>query len=234
MHIGRCKNCKYMDLVENVASKCPRCGARMISLGVDSVRWNSMSSETKNAIISEVFPEEFEEQPESAQTEALETTNPEQTWSAQEQEGTEALENAGGPETEGTDNAEAVVETSQEPAGEEPGEAEETEEPPQAEDEQESAADKEDADQSVEERVYVCYSCNTIAAHDGANGRYFCHECGSEMVDVGFTKERWADLSKEEKRKVSEDAKIRHMVTAIKSATLEGGSESTPNIINVV
>ena len=60
MHIGRCENCKYMDLVENVGSKCPRCGARMISLGVDSLRWNRMSIDTKNAIILEIFPEEAE------------------------------------------------------------------------------------------------------------------------------------------------------------------------------
>ncbi|MCR5591568.1 MAG: hypothetical protein K6F73_08540 [Lachnospiraceae bacterium] len=85
------------------------------------------------------------------------------------------------------------------------------------------------------EYVYVCYKCSTIAAHDGAKDSYFCPECGADMVPVGISTDAWTSMTKEEKRKASEDAKIRHMVNAIKNASIDDGeSEKTQNIINVV
>ena len=160
MHIGRCENCKYMDLVENVGGKCPRCGARMVSLGIESVRWNRMSKETRTAILLEMFPEDAGSEEEPGAPEAL-----------REDEG---------------------------------------------------------------DKVYVCYSCSNFAEHDGSHDRYYCTECGSDMVYVGYPSVKWAELSPEDKRKAAEDAKIRHMVTEIKKAEIEDNAESTPNIINVV
>ena len=90
-------------------------------------------------------------------------------------------------------------------------------------------------DEQASEYVYVCYKCSTIAAHDGKRGSYFCPECGSDMVAVGFTPDAWSGMTKEEKRKAAEEAKIRHMVTAIKNAPIDDDdSEKTQNIINVV
>ena len=208
MHIGRCENCKYMDLVENVGSKCPRCGARMISLGVDSLRWNRMSMDTKNAIILEIFPEEAEpvdmDEPEEEIVEAPETR--------------EAAA-AGGQSVE----AGSVPESGRQAEGP----SKEADMPSGNDHSGENGIGRSD-------KVYVCYKCNGITGHDGTHDRYFCTECGSEMVDVGYTVGKWADLSKEEKRKAAEDAKIRHMVTEIKKAKIDDSGESTPNIINVV
>ena len=55
------------------------------------------------------------------------------------------------------------------------------------------------------------------------------------MVNVGYTVRQWADLSKDEKRIVTEDAKIMHMVSEIKSEDYGvAGAEHTPSIINVI
>ncbi len=167
MHIGCCENCRYLDLYETVTKGCPRCGGRMVTLGIESAHWNSMSEEARAEIISERFPtlEELFAQPVK---------------------------------------------------GHEPEEPE---------------------DEPVEEHdfVYVCYKCNTVAAHDGQQEGYYCPECGSDMVAVGYTTDKWADLTKEEKRRIAEDAKISHMVSAIKEASYEENEGvSTPKIINVV
>ncbi|MBQ6576074.1 MAG: hypothetical protein IJL90_08215, partial [Lachnospiraceae bacterium] len=78
--------------------------------------------------------------------------------------------------------------------------------------------------------VYVCYRCNSISGQEG-----ICPECGSDMIKVGYTAKEWAFLSKEEKRQAAEDAKIRHLVSAIQEATFEDTEyESTQSIINVV
>ena len=57
MHVGCCENCRYLDLVENLPNGCPRCGRRMVSLGVDSVVWNSMHPEARKAVIIRVLTE---------------------------------------------------------------------------------------------------------------------------------------------------------------------------------
>jgi len=85
------------------------------------------------------------------------------------------------------------------------------------------------------EQVYSCYKCNSIASHDGAKDRYYCPECGSDMIIVGFTTKEWADLCKEEKRNAIEEAKIRHMVSQIKKVSYDDSeSVTTQSIINVV
>ncbi len=171
MHIGCCENCRYLDLFEVAAGGCPRCGGKMVSLGIESAHWNSMSDEERATVISDKMPtlEELFAQP------------------------VRKLE----PEEEEPQPEEQIPEDN--------------------------------------EYVYVCYKCNTIAGHDGEQEEYFCPECGSDMVEVGRSTREWSNLTKEEKRKLTEEAKIAHMVLAIKEASKEENEGvSTPNIINVV
>ncbi len=85
------------------------------------------------------------------------------------------------------------------------------------------------------EYVYVCYKCNTVAVHDGTHEKYFCTECGADMVNVGYTRDAWNGLSKEQKRTVAENAKIMRMFTSIKQDKYEeNGDSHTQSIINVV
>ncbi len=176
MHIACCENCRYLDLYESLSGKCPRCGDRMVSLGIESSHWNSMSEEARKTVIAERFPR------------AEDNENIDELF-AEPIKGREIV-----PEAE------------------------------------EAAKQAEES-----EFVYVCYKCNTVAVHNGQQDAYFCPECGSDMVSVGFSTVEWADKTKEEKRKLTEEAKIAHMVSAIKEASLDENERvSTPNIINVV
>ena len=112
-------------------------------------------------------------------------------------------------------------------------ESEETEVPDVPEAEEPEAESEEEI--AEEEKVYVCYKCSSVATHSGRQDTYYCKECGSDMVDVGYTADRWAMLTKEEKRNVTEDAKIKHMVLKIKNTTYDDEENvTTQNIINVV
>ena len=206
MHIGSCENCRYLDLMVNPANGCPRCGGRMVSLDVDSAVWNAMSAKEKEAVLDEKVPK---------QQDAEELFR---EWFALKPGGEETAEEA------------AKEEVSEETAIEETV-AEEVpkDEPPEA------AGYVSAAEPVIREFVYVCYKCSSIAGHDGENDRYYCPECGSAMVETGLNTIEWANLSKEEKRNVMEEAKIRHMVTAIKEASYEDSeNEKTQSIINVV
>ena len=112
-------------------------------------------------------------------------------------------------------------------------ESEETEVPDVPEAEEPEAESEEEI--AEEEKVYVCYKCSSVATHSGRQDTYYCKECGSDMVDVGYTADKWAMLTKEEKRNVTEDAKIKHMVLKIKNTTYDDEENvTTQNIINVV
>ncbi len=173
MHIGCCENCRYLDLFESLTGKCPRCGAKVVSLGIESSHWNSMSEEARNTVIAERFPR--------------------------------------------AEDNKNIDELFAQPI---PGR------------EEEETAEEE---QEAKEFVYVCYKCNTISGHDGQQSMYYCPDCGSDMVAVGCSTDEWANKTKEEKRQLTEEAKIAHMVNAIKEASFdENDGVSTPNIINVV
>ena len=103
---------------------------------------------------------------------------------------------------------------------------------PEPETDPEDAADS--PKENPKEYVFVCYKCNTVSSHHDENGGYYCPECGSDMVYAGYDTVAWAYLSKEEKRKVTEEARIHHMVRVIKNASYEDDNESTPRIIKVV
>ncbi len=240
MHVGLCLNCRYIDLIENVGNApnagavCPRCGTEMSSLGVRTDEWNDLSAKGKENLVREKFPTHDE------------------LFGTQQEDEDEAVEPAEEPVL--TDEETGVVE--------EAGKSDETDETDEANepedsgetvnikelfgeaataglddylgDEEESAAENEPDEYDLN-RVYVCYKCNTVASHDGSQDRYYCYECGSDMVGTGYSIRGWSDLSKEEKRKVTEDAKLMHMVSEIKRDDYgDGGPDHTPSIINVV
>ena len=195
MYIACCENCRYLDLMLNEAAKCPRCKGKMVSLDVDSAKWNSMSIEDKEALLDEKVPRQQDVKELFEEWFALKTDKEEDT----------AVPDIAEPGTAEDDKEKETVIV---PAQEMP---------------------------VVNEYVYVCYKCNSIAGHDGKNDRYYCPDCGSDMVETGLNTLEWASLSKEEKRNATEEAKIRHMVTAIKEASYEESeTEKTQNIINVV
>ena len=211
MRVGCCENCKYQDLIvdDDTTIRCPRCSGTIHSLGIDSAEWNLMSVYAQRAIIRKKFP-------------TVEELFREAAGAGEEPESESSTE------TEVCADATAATEAEPESAHEsdvvtEPESADET--IPEAEPESEEAY----------EQVYSCYKCNSIASHDGANDRYYCPECGSDMIPVGLTTKEWADLCKEEKRNAIEEAKIRHMVSQIKKVSYDDSeSVTTQSIINVV
>lgn len=88
-------------------------------------------------------------------------------------------------------------------------------------------------EENPREYVFICYKCNTVTAHSDENAGYYCPECGSDMVPSGYDTVDWAYLSKEEKRKVTEDSKIRYMVGQIKKTSYDD-SETVSRVIKVV
>lgn len=165
MHVGCCENCKYLDLMDSVPKKCPRCGADFVSLGIESAQWNSMSDEEREETLAKRFPK-----PDPA------------LWS----------ELWPDPDPE----AEAV-------------------------------------EQHPKEYVFICYKCNTVTAHADEDAGYFCPECGSNMVPSGYDTVEWAYLSKEEKRRVTEESKIHYMVGQIKKVSYDD-DDTVSRVIKVV
>ncbi len=54
MIVYACEKCKYTDLIEDGESRiCPRCGGNMISLGVDSAKWNTLGIEQIYDLVNE-------------------------------------------------------------------------------------------------------------------------------------------------------------------------------------
>ena len=224
MYIGCCENCKYVDLVENVTGVCPRCGGIIESCGIESSAWNAMGDDERAKIIAGKFSEDDEitNVIDDNKTDAI----------ADEADADQEITR----DIQKTEPEETV--TSDAPEAEEPEDEEEI-----AEDERESGEDSKhdeyndeeyDSDDDIE-KVYVCYKCSSVATHSGRQDTYYCKECGSDMVDVGYTADKWAMLTKEEKRNVTEDAKIKHMVLKIKNTTYDDEENvTTQNIINVV
>lgn len=58
MFIGCCCECKYLDLVmDDGDNRCPRCSGKMISLGITSNEWNSLSDDGKHSLMNSVLSE---------------------------------------------------------------------------------------------------------------------------------------------------------------------------------
>ncbi len=229
MQVGFCENCRYIDLMENVVSVCPRCGTEMSFVGLTTDDWNRMNIRDREAFIKERFPthEDLfgpkelppEERAEEAFEEIIKTV-------------AEAPDISG--DTKEIPDVTRILrkeaEKSEEPVEEK--EQDETEEDTeQPEPDKEAPADPDEYDRYV----YVCYKCNSVASHSGKQEKYYCPDCGSDMVNVGYSVRQWADLSKDAKRSVTEDAKIMHMVSEIKRDDYGSTpADNTPSIINVV
>ncbi|MCR5302121.1 MAG: hypothetical protein K6E49_06735 [Lachnospiraceae bacterium] len=341
MHIGCCKNCRYLDLMEYESDECPRCGDTMVSLGITTLEWNRMTTEERNNVVSDRFPrgedsiraverlwkkkkvepyifnlraqlnseqtpdqnEEIHEEPEETtgvvekkldidkwlesqkmlekHTKELPVIEPEDLFRAAAKRpkreetletmtgfievtaGSFGLKEAG--ENDDVPDTEAAAVSGPEESGEVtaaqelPKEAqesyEETQEPPEevhefpeeeqglTEEAQESFGvaqelpEEAKADPGPEDKeyIYACYMCNSITSYEEDQGPYHCDECGASMINTGCTRTKWSDMTKEQKRQTIEDAKIRHMVTAIRNSPFDDSdSEKTQSIINVV
>ena len=69
MNVYACEKCKYTDLLENdQSSVCPRCGGRMVSLGVNSAEWNRLGIDEIFDLINEKVGPEITETPEITKT----------------------------------------------------------------------------------------------------------------------------------------------------------------------
>ena len=228
MHIGCCENCKYVDLVENVTGVCPRSGGMIEPLGIESFAWNAMGDDERAKIIAGKFTEDDEI------TGVIDYNGKDVAGDGQDNRqeitcdipGAESEEEGEAPDEHEAEEitAESEDETSEESEATESGE---------------DIEDDEYYDEEYEsddiKKVYVCYKCSSVATHDGRQDLYFCKECGADMVDVGYSAENWAMLTKEEKRNVTEDAKIKHMVLKIKNTTYDDEENvTTQSIINVV
>ncbi len=218
MQVGCCENCRYLDLIENLANGCPRCGGRMVSLGIDSVRWNRMNAEGKKSLIIRMLTEPIlrpGNDPESesdiaikAETRAVLLKQAE-TRDEQVRQAEAAVEHAR--------QAEAVVEE----------------------------AMKAERDAALMEQktkrhyVFVCCKCNAISAHNRLSDRYYCSECGSLLDDSGCKTTDWATLSKEEKRQILEETQLKHIINSIKKASFDDednkdDGSGIQNIVNVI
>ena len=261
MHVGYCERCRYIDLMENVKGICPRCSGNMGPLGIGTAEWNRLGDDEKTALIRRRFPEHTSEsrgipepeyqagseyaQPEEPEEVYREEAEPEQPEEAEALDPGEAEleqpENADAVDYGETEEAEAESPESagawyhsnpnQNPAAGTGAPGNETEEPSLRSETEEPSP----RSAIPGEYVYVCYKCNTVAVHDGTHEKYFCTECGADMVSVGYTREAWNGLSKEQKRTVAENAKIMRMFTSIKQDKYdENGDSHTQSIINVV
>lgn len=203
--------------MELTGGECPRCGRSMISLNIDTVAWNRLSFSEKEKTINRVVPkipvsEVF--------LELVRESEPEPDPMILRQDTVEIPVIDHIRETE-TDVEPVVTPLTAPSAKITPRKVP-------------NPNLKQEADVKFD-MVYACYKCNSIAGHDGTLTHYYCSECGSDMVDIGITTKEWAELSKEDKRKITEEARIRHMVTAIKEASYdESDAEHMQNIINVV
>ncbi len=231
MYIGCCENCKYVDLVENVTGVCPRCGGIIESCGIESSAWNAMGDDERAKIIAGRFSEsnEITGVIDDGKTDAITKeadSEREITCDIQKTEPEETV-------TSDAPEAEETEAESEEEIAEDERESEENSEDEEYEDDEYNDEEYESDDDI--EKVYVCYKCSSVATHSGRQDTYYCKECGSDMVDVGYTADKWAMLTKEEKRNVTEDAKIKHMVLKIKNTTYDDEENvTTQNIINVV
>ena len=70
--------------------------------------------------------------------------------------------------------------------------------------------------------IYICYKCDKVVSHDDEAARYYCPECGSDMIWTGFSTEEWGKLSIRAKHNATENAKIRYIESKIKKSEFKG------------
>ncbi len=160
MVIGACENCRYTDLIEGDLDVCPRCGSVIVSLGVDSAKWNKLSYPEKKTLVEMKF----------SRRKILPDPEP-----------------VADPAPEPVAISAVIPE----------------EKPLQY-------------NKNLNEYVYACFNCDSIASHESEDSKYYCPDCGSDMMWTGFTVYEWGKLSIRAKRNAMENAKIRYIESKIK------------------
>ena len=214
MHVGCCENCRYIDLVENWPGGCPRCGGQMVSLCVDTDHWNRMNPEGRKSLIMNILTEpklrptstpEFELDPDKKEEVINELVQKADTRDVQVRQAKEALHEARLAEAS-VEKAKKIIEN-----------------------------ETINEQKSTHEYVFVCSRCNSIMPHLRDGEKLYCEDCGSEMLDSGYRTTAWVNLSKEEKRDITSEAQLQHIIRAIKQVSNDDNDdEHIQSIVNVV
>lgn len=214
MHVGCCEKCRYIDLVENWPGGCPRCGGQMISLCVDTDHWNRMNPEGRKSLIMNILTEPklrpastpvFELDPDKKEEVINELVQKADTRDVQVRQAKEALHEARLAEAS-VEKAKKIIEN-----------------------------ETINEQKSTHEYVFVCSRCNSIMPHLRDGEKLYCEDCGSEMLDSGYRTTAWVNLSKEEKRDITSEAQLQHIIRAIKQVSNEDNDdEHIQSIVNVV
>lgn len=214
MHVGCCEKCRYIDLVENWPDGCPRCGGQMISLCVDTDHWNRMNPEGRKSLIMNILTEPklrpastpvFELDPGKKEEVINELVQKADTRDVQVRQAKEALHEARLAEAS-VEKAKKIIEN-----------------------------ETINEQKSTHEYVFVCSRCNSIMPHLRDGEKLYCEDCGSEMLDSGYRTTAWVNLSKEEKRDITSEAQLQHIIQAIKQVSNDDNDdEHIQSIVNVV
>ena len=191
MVIGACENCRYTDLIAGDLDTCPRCGSVIVSLGVDSAQWNKMSYPDRNELIESKFSRKMPDY---------------MTESAPKAEGQPA---APDPKPAPEDKA---------PSADKPFVEDRTSSEAKAPAQDTAASEPSLFNEKLNEYVYACFNCDSISSYENESGKYFCPECGSDMMWTGFTVYEWGKLSIRAKRNATENSKIRYIESRIKKS----------------
>ena len=214
MHVGCCEKCRYIDLVENWPGGCPRCGGQMISLCVDTDHWNRMNPEGRKSLIMNILTEPnlrpastpvSELDPDKKEEVINELVQKADTRDVQVRQAKEALHEARLAEAS-VEKAKKIIEN-----------------------------ETINEQKSTHEYVFVCSRCNSIMPHLRDGEKLYCEDCGSEMLDSGYRTTAWVNLSKEEKRDITSEAQLQHIIRAIKQVSNDDNDdEHIQSIVNVV
>mgnify|MGYP007070230629 CR=1 FL=1 len=66
-------------------------------------------------------------------------------------------------------------------------------------------------------RIYVCYKCGRFAVHHALQEKYYCRECGADMLDVGYSTSKWDNLTRYEQQKIAEKVRKECMDSRIRN-----------------
>ncbi len=207
MLVGVCEKCRYTDLIEGTGTICPRCGANIVSLGIGSAEWNRMSYPDRQSLIDSKIDKEADDTEEFEKAIAEVIDIPKQP-----------------PENE-TSKQSSERETAKQPSEENESQESLAEEEVNSGNETVTDSTDEQIDRIRESKrgsIYICYKCDKVVSHDDEAARYYCPECGSDMIWTGFSTEEWGKLSIRAKHNATENAKIRYIESKIKKSEFKG------------
>ena len=194
MHVGCCEKCRFIDLVENHPNGCPRCGGHFVSLCVDSVHWNRLNTEGRKALVMHILTEpklrpasipEFELDPEFKKTVIDDLVKKADDRDVQVRHAKDAVHES------------RMVEMSVQKA------------------QQDLLRSVIDEKKATQEYAFICSKCGGIAGHVRRFNKYYCIDCGSEMLDSGYSFNYWQSFPKEKQDKLISDAQFQHKADLI-------------------